>query len=137
MKFQLVFQSIFNSELKWKRSRAEPSWKSFSSSYGSGQLGSDSSLLNTLTKQWTEDVCETLHTLTQTQSWIWKELSYENMNNCLSQSFNNDWSWCEKKHQSMLKNDKHVSKHISFLVIQLKNLSHEYQLTTSILKIFA
>ena len=24
--------------------------------------------LNTLTKQWTEDVCETLHNLTQTQS---------------------------------------------------------------------
>ena len=51
---------------------------------------------NTLTKQWTEDVCETLHNLTQTQSWIWKELSYENMNNCLLESFDNDWSWCER-----------------------------------------
>ena len=36
---------IFNFELSGKRSRAKPSWKSFSSSYGSSQLGSDSSLL--------------------------------------------------------------------------------------------
>ena len=39
------FRPIFDFELKWKRSRAELSWKSFSSSCGSSQLGSDSSLL--------------------------------------------------------------------------------------------
>ena len=59
------------------------------------------------------------------------------MSNCLSQSFNNDCSWCEKKHQSMIKIGKHVTKHISFLVIQLKNLSHKYQSTTLMFKIFA
>ena len=48
--FRPIFGSFlvdFASELKWKRSRAEPSWKSFSSSYGSSQLGSGSSLLST------------------------------------------------------------------------------------------
>ena len=44
-KILACFCSIFNSELKWKRSRAEPSWKTFSSSYGSSQLCSDSSLV--------------------------------------------------------------------------------------------
>ena len=39
LKFQLVFQSIFNPELKSKRSRAE--------CYGSSQLGSGSSLVST------------------------------------------------------------------------------------------
>ena len=77
-----------------------------------------------------------LKNLTQKQTWLQKELSYENIN-CLSQRFNNDCSWCEKKHQSMPKNGKGVSKHISFLVIKLKNLSHKYQSTTLILKIFA
>ena len=38
------FRPIIDFELKRKRSRAEPSWKSFSSSSGSSQLGSDSSL---------------------------------------------------------------------------------------------
>ena len=39
------FGPIINFELKGKRSRAEPSWKSFSSSPDSSQLGSDSSLV--------------------------------------------------------------------------------------------
>ena len=39
------FLADFHFELKWKRSQAEPSWKPFSSSYGSSQLGSDSSLV--------------------------------------------------------------------------------------------
>ena len=38
------FWLIFDSELKGKRSQAEPSWKSFSSSSCLSQLGSDSSL---------------------------------------------------------------------------------------------
>ena len=41
------FRPIFDFELKGKRSWAEPSWKSFSSSYGSSKLGSDSSLVVT------------------------------------------------------------------------------------------
>ena len=49
------FMSIFNSELKWKRSWAEPSraepsraeLKILQLSYGSSQLGSDSSLVPT------------------------------------------------------------------------------------------
>ena len=45
IKISACFRPIFNFELKGKRSRAEPSWKSFSSSSGSSQLGSDSSLL--------------------------------------------------------------------------------------------
>ena len=39
------FGPVFDFELKGKKSRAEPSWKSFSSSSGSSQLGSDSSLI--------------------------------------------------------------------------------------------
>ena len=39
------FGPIFDFKLKRKRSRAKPSWKSFSSSSGSSQLGSDSSLI--------------------------------------------------------------------------------------------
>ena len=39
------FCPIFNFELNGKSSRAEPSWKSFSSSSGSSQFGSDSSLI--------------------------------------------------------------------------------------------
>ena len=43
--FQLVLANFrFRAEWKKVTSRAEPSWKSFSSSYGSSQLGSDSSL---------------------------------------------------------------------------------------------
>ena len=45
------FWPIFNFELKWKRSRAKPSWKSFSSSSDSSQLGSDSSLVPTIFSQ--------------------------------------------------------------------------------------
>ena len=45
MKISARFRPIFYFELKEKRSRAEPSWKSFSSSSGSSQLGSDSSLV--------------------------------------------------------------------------------------------
>ena len=37
----------FRAEVKKVTSRAEPSWKSFSSSYDSSQLGSDSSLMST------------------------------------------------------------------------------------------
>ena len=40
------FWPIIDFELKRKRPRAEPSWKSFSSSSGSSQLGSDSSLIH-------------------------------------------------------------------------------------------
>ena len=47
IKFWRVFCQIFDYKLKWKRSRAKPSWKYFSSSYGSSQLGSDSSLVST------------------------------------------------------------------------------------------
>ena len=45
-KYQKNFSSFsanFRFRAEWKK--AEPSWKSFSSSYGSSQLGSDSSLL--------------------------------------------------------------------------------------------
>ena len=42
------FRPIFDFELKRKRSRAELSWKSFSSSSGSSQLGSNSSLVSTV-----------------------------------------------------------------------------------------
>ena len=41
------FCPIFTFQLKWKRSRAELSWKFFSLSYGLSQLGSDSSLRST------------------------------------------------------------------------------------------
>ena len=81
--------------------------------------------LITTSKQWTEDVCETSRNLTHKQIRIWKELSYENMNNCLSQSFNNDWSWCEKKHHFILKNGKHLSNYIFVLVVILKKLSQK------------
>ena len=66
IKISARFRPIFGFELNEKRSRAKPSWKSFSSSYGSSQLGSDSSLVNnTLESQsWTKiksDVsCSTL-----------------------------------------------------------------------------
>ena len=42
------FRPILDFALRGKRSRAEPSWKSLSSSYGSSQLGSDSSLAYTV-----------------------------------------------------------------------------------------
>ena len=46
--FWLVFgRFLLPSWVKKVTSRAEPSWKSFSSSYGSSQLGSDSSLIFT------------------------------------------------------------------------------------------
>ena len=45
IKISARFRPIFDFELG-KRSRAEPSWKSFSSSSGSSQLGSDSWLVN-------------------------------------------------------------------------------------------
>jgi hypothetical protein len=57
LKFQLFFQSIFNSELKLKRSRAQPSWKTFSSSYGSRQLGLGSSLIGNVWVKKTETNC--------------------------------------------------------------------------------
>ena len=44
-RFSVNFQ--FRAEVKKVTSRAEPSWKSFSSSYGSSQLGSGSSLIFT------------------------------------------------------------------------------------------
>ena len=47
IKISARFWPIFDFELNEKRSRAEPSWKSFSSSYGSSQLGSGSSLVTT------------------------------------------------------------------------------------------
>ena len=40
-----IFEPIFDFRAERKRSWAEPSWKSFSSSYGSSQLDSDSSLI--------------------------------------------------------------------------------------------
>ena len=42
----LIFEPIFDFRAERKRSRAELSRKSFSSSYGSSQLGSDSSLVS-------------------------------------------------------------------------------------------
>ena len=42
-RFSVHFQ--FRAEVKKVTSRAEPSWKSFNSSYGSSQLGSGSSLI--------------------------------------------------------------------------------------------
>ena len=48
IKISARFWPIFGFELSEKRSRAEPSWKSFSSSYVSSQLGSDSSLINSV-----------------------------------------------------------------------------------------
>jgi hypothetical protein len=45
------FRPIFDFDLKGKSSRAEPSWKSLSSSSGSSQLGSDSSLVGRCVKK--------------------------------------------------------------------------------------
>ena len=49
--FSVNFQ--FQAEVKKVTSWAKPSWKSFSSSYGSGQFGSDSSLLLRPLEAWT------------------------------------------------------------------------------------
>ena len=43
-----TFSAVFQFRTERKRSRAEPRWKSFSSSYDSSQLGSDSSLVYSL-----------------------------------------------------------------------------------------
>ena len=51
--FQLVLANFrFRAEWKKVTSRAEPSWKSFSSSYGSSQLGSGSSLVVMCGSSW-------------------------------------------------------------------------------------
>ena len=42
-----ILEPIFDFRAERKRSRTEPSWKTFSSSYGSSQLGSNSSLIGT------------------------------------------------------------------------------------------
>ena len=47
----LIFELKIKFELKEKRPRAEPSWKSFSSSSGSSQLGSESSLIVTCNRK--------------------------------------------------------------------------------------
>ena len=52
-KIRLVFgQFSIRAEVKKVTSRAEPSWKTFSSSYDLSHLGSDSSLLSNLVNSW-------------------------------------------------------------------------------------